>query len=369
MGQDKGTGRRVALKTVVLAVTMVLAAAAVYLAANRFRWAMLSILPDGIAEWATLLSSGGMGIWAFFLIKSGIAQHTLELVLKAKALWRSLRLPDWAPFMGSLGDFMRAAAYPSVVTAFALFFIYNEVYEWAGASEGNETQKQAVAPNGQSEDSELVAQMDALRKQLDSGLERIREKLDGADMRSDDHFGQFPIRFKKGSLNETGTALVAGAQEESVRNPELIEEIAKTFLPCGDDSGNNPVILKVEGYASSKHFDGRPDSNEWNLALANGRRKTAARMLRSHIGSGNEQRVVVCESEDYKSLGEMERDREFDDRSGSSNSYLFTQSAHIKVLHPGMCKVSEEPTDAQGSRLTKAARECLDKAGLRPDRG
>jgi len=149
----------------------------------------------------------------------------------------------------------------------------------------------------------------------------------------DDHFGQFPIYFDKGSLNA-----------ESVRNPEQIEEIANTFLPCGSPNGENPVILKVEGDASTKHSDGisGPDSNERNLDLANGRRRTVAEMLRRYIKPEDKPRVIVCESEDYRSLGEMERDREFDDRSGSSNSYLFTQSAHSKALHPGMFKVSEE---------------------------
>jgi len=367
MGQGEGTGRTVALKVVVLAVSLVLAGAAIYFVADWFRKTILHESSDGIGGWIALLG-GGMAVWAFFLIQSGIAQQTLELVAKAKTLWNSVWTPDWAPFMGSLGDFMRTAVYPGIATVFALVF-------------GIEVKERAATREVEPKHSELAERIDVLDDKLDSNLKSISDKLGGIGGRaaeanpdqrgSDYHYFRFPISFEQGSLDESLATLDAGIKV-SERGQGLIEYLAKALLPCGDATGKNPVILKVEGYASSQPFQGNPKSNEWNVNLANARRQTVAQMLRDKFGSENEQGVVVCESADYQSLGEMERERQFDDRpvpGDSEDQYLFTRSAHIKVLHLGRCEMSKYPSADSSTGLTPTASECLDKARLRRDRG
>ncbi len=191
---------------------------------------------------ASFLSTGSLVVWASFLIQSGIAKQTLELVPKAKAMWDSLRAPDWAPSMRSFGDFTRSAAYPVIVIVAALVFTANE-YERANES-------QAPQQNG----------IDTLSVQLDEGLKRIEAKLGSAGMFAaldkqgytsdranlidrletmggntdqrppDYHYFRFLISFERGSLDESRAALDAGVKV-SDRGQELIEYIASALLP------------------------------------------------------------------------------------------------------------------------------------------
>ena len=378
-------------KTAILILTLLLAAGVIYLVAD---WLRETILVGSIAdggEWAALLG-GGFATWAFFLIRSGVIEQALGLWPKAKAVLASLRVPSWPPFASSLGEFTRAMALPGIVTVFALVFV----------GEGVGDQIKIITdpkPEPPLDDADQVSE---IGKGFDSRLKRIEEKLGSVDLRAaldgqgytadrailleklrelqggisdygpDYYFARFPVSFERADLDTAGVSLVTGVAAASVRNPELIEEVARALLPCGSTDGTDPVIIRVEGYASSERFGTRDESDVWNVRTANARRRTVAQMLRQEIQQEDQERVVVCESADYVSLDEMEQAREFNDRPGGSrfgDQYLLTRSAHIKVLHPGMCKVGEERQDGEIPRLTQGASKCLKKELARLGQG
>ena len=383
----KGAARDAAVggKTVVLIVALSAGAWAIWWVADWLREKMLADSLAGGGEWAALLG-GGMATWTFFLIRSGFIEQTLDLLPKARAVLGSLRTPGWRTFFGDLGGFLRAMVLPGVVTVFALVFA------------GKEIVKPIVLPDKPEPDlaaqiaAKLAPQIAAVDESLDTGLGKVKEALGGVDLRAalneqgytddraelidvlgglsgatggypaDYYFARFPVSFQTADVDDAGV-LTVGVDRSSVLNADLVEEIARALLPCGAPDGEDPVILKVEGYASSEPFGTRADSDELNVETANRRRATVAGMLRDQLGPENAGRVAVCESPDHESPEGMEREREFNDLAGGTavDQYLFTRAAHVKVLHPGRCAVGKErDTDRPG--LTVGARRCLEAA-------
>ena len=365
-----------AAKSLVMVAALAVAGVLLFLAARWLRGIVLEMPAKDSGEWASLLG-GGFAVWAFFLIRSGIVEKALDLVPRAKDLLLALRSPDWSGFGAGLGNFVRAMALPGIVTVFALVFV------------GAGVRDQIVPPP-----DDIRVQMNELRGKVDSLSQRIDEGLDPLNLRtvmieqgytkqragfldnleasgagvppphdavagqpvvagcaSDHYFARFAISFDRARLNEERTVLVAGVDRKSVRNPDLAEQIVRALLPCGAEDGTDPVVVKVEGYASSERFQPGPgsadDSDYWNVRTANERRRAVVRMLEQAVGNENSHRFVVCESDDYVSLAEMQRERGFNDRprgqqAGRLPQDLLTLAAHVKVLHPGTCGVDEE---------------------------
>lgn len=383
-GEGKARGVVIFGKTVVLAAGVSAAAWAIWRVADWLRGMILAQpLTDG-GEWAALLG-GGLAAWAFFLFRSGLIQQTLDILPRAKDTLASLRTPGWKPFLGDFACFVRAVAIPGIVTVFALVFagngIVNQIVppvdgepdlatrvDKLGAEIGRRLTTLENDVRGMNLRAALTEQGYTERR---AGLLEVLEDLSGGNSGypSDYYFARFPVGFATAEANNAGQ-LVVGVDTSSVRNPELVREIVRAFLPCSSAGGDDPVILKVEGYASSEPFGSRADSDELNVKTANGRRHTVARMLRDEIGSGNAGRVVVCESDDYESLAAMERDREFNDLAGGSSEdqYLLTRAAHVKVLYPGRCAVGEQADGGLRHRLTPAARKCLEDETARLNR-
>ena len=376
-GRLNGVARQVrfAPKIVVLITSLALLATLIFFAAHWLRHVVLRTSVAEGGEWAALLG-GGFATCAFFLIRSGLIERALDLVPKAKELWQSLRSPGWSSFFGSLGGLYRLMALPGIVTVFALVFV------------GEGVREQIV---GSDPSADIDVRIDNLADTIDSGLARVEDSIQHLDLRvvlseqgyteqradllenlvgvpqlsagdaSDHYVARFPILFEAAGLNMANTDLVAGVDAEAVQNPELIEQIAAALLPCGAEDGADPVILKVEGYASSEPFVFREnvgaDSDLWNVRTANRRRNTVALMLQDAIGKENSHRMVVCESDDYASLADMQWERGFNDRPRSLNAGrlaqdVLTRAAHVKVLHPGLCSVRK-------ARLTRTASACL----------
>ena len=167
--------------------------------------------------------------------------------------------------------------------------------------------------------------------------------------RSDYYFARFPIGFEAGELSDDGTAFIRGADYDQDENLYLVERLVNALIHCG--TANNPVMLRVEGYASSAPFRNATadvSSEDLNLRLANERRRSVKEALDTAIASTEpadaRQRILVTEAEDYRTIAEMEEDREFNDRPAGADSNrlpqdFLTRTAHIKVLNPGACRV------------------------------
>ena len=387
-----------AAKSLVLVAALAVAGVLLFLAAARLRGIVLEMPAKDSGEWASLLG-GGFAVWAFFLIRSEIIDKALDLIPKARDMLVSLGSPDWSGFGGSLGNLARTMAMPGIVTVFALVFVGESVRDQVVKPAGD---IQVKPPAGARPDDlhvkidDLEGKVDSLSQRVDEGLGRLNLRnamndqgytehraglLDNLEVSetpvaappdavagrravpgcaSGYYFARFAISFDRAMLNEERTALVAGVDRKSVRNPELAEQIVRALLPCGADDGADPVVLKVEGYASSERFRSRPgsadDSDYWNVRTANERRRTVARMLEQAVGNEDGHRFVVCESEDYVSLADMQKEREFNDRPrgrtvGRLPQDLLTLAAHVKVLHPGICRVDAQI--AGGSPTTR----------------
>ena len=163
---------------------------------------------------------------------------------------------------------------------------------------------------------------------------------------------RFPTGFPTGDLSDDGTAFVAVAQYDPDDNSDLVSRLVDAL----DNSGavDDPVLLRVEGYASSEPFKNAAasvSSDELNVRLANERRHAVKNALDSPIAATGladaERRIRVIEAQDYRTVAEMEADREFNDRPPGDDSNrlqqdFLTRAAHLKVLDPGTCRVPSD---------------------------
>ena len=354
-------GRRIALRTVLLVAGLLTTVAAVVYLADALRGIVLDMASADRGEWAPLLG-GGLGAWAFFLVRSGIIENTFDLVPKAKSVLESLPMRQWPPFLESVSSLSRTLVLPGVVTVFALVFV------------GEHVRDQVFAPPPSPVSRQIEQTRQALEHRLD-GIDRNLASLNLASLNLHDtfdsrgytperaarldligagnppsgyYFARFAVGFDAARLNEAGTAFVSGAQYDSDANADSVSRLVGALIPCG--AVEDPVILRVEGYASSEPF-GNATSNvseALNVRLANARRRAVKAALDAAMaGTGlavAAQRILVEEADDYRTIAEMRADREFNDRPGGDTASrmpqdFLTRAAHIKVLNPGTCRV------------------------------
>ena len=360
-----GKGTRIAVRTALLAAGLLAAVGGIVYLADMLRGTILDMASADRGEWASLLG-GGLGVWAFFLIRSGIIGDAFDVVPKTKQVVASLPMPEWSTFLESTLGLSRTLLMPGLVTVFALVFV------------GEHVRDQVVDPPP----SPVSSQLDELRTALDSRLNIIVSTIENTNLqtaldaqgytperaqrldrigvgeeRTDDYFARFPIAFEAGTLSDDGAAFVSGTEYDPEENSNLVARLINALIPCG--ALDDPVILRVEGYASSEPFQNTTasvTSEELNLRLANERRRSVKAVLDAAIvatgASDARRRVVVTEAEDYRTIAEMEADREFNDRpAGEDSSRLpqdfLTRAAHIKVMSPATCRAQSDPSGLQ----------------------
>ncbi len=364
-GENKATtsqaaarkGSRIAARMVMLAVGLLAALGGIFYLAVTLRGIIMDLASVDRGEWASLLG-GGLGVWALFLIRSGIIEHAFDLVPKARAVVTSLPMPEWSTFLDSTLDLSKTLVMPGLVTVFALVFV------------GEHVADQVVDPPP----SPVSRQIDELRAALNSRLDNIENNVGESDLRaaldaqgytpdraqrldrigieadrSDYYFARFPISFEAGDLSEDGTAFVRGAEYDPEENLDLVARLVNALIQCG--TVEDPVRLRVEGYASSEPFyntTATVTSEDLNLRLANERRRSVKEALDAAIvATGSEdaqRRFLVVEADDYRTIDDMEADREFNDRPAGEDSNrlpqdFLTRAAHVKVMSPGTCGV------------------------------
>ena len=353
-------GPRIFARTAMLAVGLLAAAAGIYYLAVTLRGIILDMAEADRGEWASLMG-GGLGVWAFFLVRTGIIERAFDLVARLREVIESLPAPQWSTFLGKTLELSKTLMMPALVTVFALVFVGEHVAE------------QIIDPPP----SPVSRQIDELRTALDSRLDNIdsnigdtrvraalgaqgytperAQRLDriGTEAdRSDYYFARFPIAFEAGALSDDGAAFVRGAEYDPEENQDLVVRLVNALVQCG--TGEDPVRLRVEGYASSEPFlntTGDVTSDDLNLRLANERRRSVKEALDAAIvAAGSEdalRRFLVIEADDYRTIDEMEEDREFNDRPAGGNPSrlpqdFLTRAAHVKVMSPGTCRVRPE---------------------------
>ena len=354
-------GPRIVARTALLAVGLLAAAAGVFYLADTLRGIILDMASAERGEWASLLG-GGLGVWAFFLIRSGIIGHAFDLVPKTKQVLESLPVPQWSTFLESTYDLSRTLVMPGLVTVFALVFV------------GQHVRDQVIDPPP----SAVARQIDELRLALDSRLDAIEsnigddrlqaaldaqgytperaQRLDRVGVEEarsdDDYFARFPITFEAGALNGDGTAFDRGTDYDPADNSHMVTRLVNALIPCG--AVEDPVTLRVEGYASSEPFRNAAasvTSEALNLRLAHERRRSVKAALDAAVmatgAADARRRLLVMEAEDYRTIADMEADRQFNDRpaGGDANPLaqdFLTRAAHIKVMSPGTCRVRSE---------------------------
>lgn len=340
-----------------LVVGLLAATGGIVILAVMLRGIILDTASADRGEWASLLG-GGLGAWAYFLIRSGIIDQTLDLVPKAIAVIKSLPKPEWSNFLQSTLDLSRTLVLPGVVTLFALVFV------------GEHFREQIANPPP----PPVLRKIDDLTFLINDRLDTIEQNI-GANVvqeglnnegytperaeridligvderRSDYYFARFPISFQAGELSDDGTIFESGTEYNTDDNSNLVSRLVNALVYCG--AVDDPVILRVEGYASSEPFENTlasVSSDDLNARLANERRRSVKAALDSAIaatGLANaELRILVTEADNYNTVDEMEADREFNDRPAGEDSNslpqdFLTRAAHIKVLNPGTCGV------------------------------
>lgn len=353
--------RRIVARTTLLALGLLTAAAATYYLAATMRGIILDMAAADRGEWASLLG-GGLGVWAFFLIRSGIVEHAFDLAPKLRAVVDSLPVPEWRAFLESTLDLSKTLLMPGLVTVFALIFVGEHVAEQI--IDSPEPDGNPVAVRIEALETAVSARFDRIESQIGTGnyqdalnaqgyTPERAERLDriGPDAdRSEYYFARFPIGFEAGDLNGDGTAFVRGVEYEPEKNSDILARLAQALIPCG--AVGDPVILKVEGYASSESFrntTAEVTSEELNIRIANERRRSVKEALDAAIAAtgfaGARSRIVVTEADDYRTLAEMEADREFNDRPAGEDvntlpQDFLTRAAHVKVMSPGTCRVN-----------------------------
>lgn len=168
----------------------------------------------------------------------------------------------------------------------------------------------------------------------------------------------FPIMFERGRVAEEDDSILALTEDVSdvrfsaglgfaePRDRSLITTLVRALAPCGTLGTSGPVLLRVEGYASSEPFERAEGdvSRRLNLHLANERRRVVESELRSEARRlGVEGAIALADVEDYSDIAEMEEYRRFNDRPADSPARgdyaqdFFTRAAHIRILDLSAC--------------------------------
>ena len=171
---------------------------------------------------------------------------------------------------------------------------------------------------------------------------------------------RFPIMFERGQIAEDDNSILALTDDVSdvrfsaglgfaaPRDRSLIATLVRALAPCGASGTGTgrPVVLRVEGYASSEPFERAEGdlSRRLNVHLANERRRVVESELRAEarrLGVGGA--IRVPEGEDYTVIAEMEEHRRFNDRPGDSSARgeyeqdFFTRAAHVLIEDLSAC--------------------------------
>ena len=194
-----------------------------------------------------------------------------------------------------------------------------------------------------------------------TGRANLLDRLEwlGPPERSEPEDGRrFPIMFERGRIAEDDDSVLALTEDVSdvrfsaglgfaePRDRSLIATLVRALAPCGTSGTSGPVLLRVEGYASSEPFERAEGevSRRLNLHLANERRRVVESELRAEARRlGVEGAIELAKVEDYTDIAEMEEDRRFNDRPADSpargdyDQDLFTRSAHIQILDLSAC--------------------------------
>ena len=349
-------GPRIALRTILLLAGLLATVAAIVYLADALRGVVLDMAAADRGEWAPLLG-GGLGAWAFFLVRSGIIENAFDLVPKARSVLASLPMPRWTPFLESVSSLSRTLVLPGVVTLFALVFV------------GEHVRDQVFAPPPSPVSRQIEETRQAIERRLDD-IDRnlanlnLHDTLDArgytperatrldligvGDPPSGYYFARFAVGFGPASLNEAGTAFVSGTAYDAGANADLVSRLVDALVPCG--AVEDPVVLRVEGYASSQPFRDTTASvsEALNVRLANARRRSVKAALDEAVAvtglADAPQRILIEQADDYRTIAEMRADLEFNDRpdgnaTGPLPQDFLTRAAHIKVLNPGACRV------------------------------
>ncbi|MCY3672344.1 MAG: hypothetical protein OXH14_14880, partial [Alphaproteobacteria bacterium] len=291
-------------------------AAIVYLA-DALRGVVLDMAAADRGEWAPLLG-GGLGAWAFFLVRSGIIENAFDLVPKARSVLASLPMPRWTPFLESVSSLSRTLVLPGVVTLFALVFV------------GEHVRDQVFAPPPSPVSRQIEETRQAIERRLDD-IDRnlanlnLHDTLDArgytperatrldligvGDPPSGYYFARFAVGFGPASLNEAGTAFVSGTAYDAGANADLVSRLVDALVPCG--AVEDPVVLRVEGYASSQPFRDTTASvsEALNVRLANARRRSVKAALDEAVAvtglADAPQRILIEQADDYRTIAEM----------------------------------------------------------------
>jgi hypothetical protein len=204
-------------------------------------------------------------------------------------------------------------------------------------------------------------------------LAKSTDKIDPEQHNPPDYLARFPIMFDRATLNDAvdidaktlaAKDFMSGIQYDPDLNNNFLRKFIDAIEPCGSTDGTKPVIISVEGYASSEPFyiyktsgtgvryktdQQYTYSEKMNLATAEYRGKEVAAQLIKLIGNDKIQQIKVNPAKTWESISDMETVRGFNDRplGGSENNAqekkfsqdLFTRAAHIKIIDPGLCDV------------------------------
>ena len=251
----------------VAAIGFLAAAESIYCLAVTLRGIMPGMMSADRGEWASL-PGGGLGVWAFFLIRNGIIGNAIDVMPKRKRVAESPPMPQWSTFPGSALDLSRTLLMPGLVTVFALVFVGEQVRDQVI----DPTPPEAGPVSSRIEELGMAinARLDNIGSQIGTGplqaglntqgytperAQRLDRTGTGMD-RSDEYFARFPIAFEAGTLSDDGAAFVSETDYVAEENSELVPRLVNALIPCG--AVDDPVVLRVEGYASSEPFQTRP---------------------------------------------------------------------------------------------------------------
>lgn len=175
--------------------------------------------------------------------------------------------------------------------------------------------------------------------------------LDNLRNESRFHFARFPVLFEAARLATGIDAAASDVNRVAFRAGLALDEAAEKAIgqlvqalgPCGR---HRKVHLIVEGYASSQPFrdmdDGRSDL--LNLQVANARGRAVTVEIQDIVRGKELDGHFEIVQRQYKSLDEMRRFRQFDDRprgapTGTEDyaQDLLTRAAHIRIVDAGDC--------------------------------
>ena len=141
-------------------------------------------------------------------------------------------------------------------------------------------------------------------------------------------------------MNDDGTACDRGTDYDSAENSHMVTRLINALIPCG--SVEDSVTLRVEGYASSEPFRNAVasvKSEALNLRLANERRRSVKAALDAAVmatgAADARRRLLVMEAEDYRTIADMEADRQFDDQPAGGDANPLPQDSYASGPHQG----------------------------------